>query len=105
MAYTATEEQKKLFRYSNYLRKQHNTYTEESADNMAVQVFKFRNKMNDTYGIPETKQGRKAIIDEMVQQNRSTKTAKEITTYYNGMFKNAQDFETVEDNEQYDYFN
>ena len=102
---TDVEEQKKLFRYSNYLRKQHNTYTEESADNMAVQVFKFRNKMNDTYGIPETKQGRKAIIDEMVQQNRSTKTAKEITTYYNGMFKNAQDFETVEDNEQYDYFN
>ena len=100
---TDVEEQKKLFRYSNYLRKQHNTYTEESADNMAVQVFKFRNKMNDTYGIPETKQGRKAIIDEMVQQNRSTKTAKEITTYYNGMFKNAQDFETVEDNEEYDY--
>ena len=100
---TDVEEQKKLFRYSNYLRYQHNSYTEEEADKMAVQVFKFRNNMNDTYGMPESQQAKKNFIDEMVQQNRTTKTAKEIRTYYNGMLKNAQDFETVEDNEEYDY--
>ena len=102
---TDVEDQKRLFRYSNYLRRQKGHFSEEEADKQAVEVFKFKRKMDNTYGIPESKGARKEFIDEMVSQNRSTKSSKEVTRYYSTMLDNASDFEKVEDYEEYDFLN
>lgn len=102
---TDVEDQKRLFRYSNYLRRQKGHFSEEEADKQAVEVFKFKRKMDNTYGIPESKGARKQFIDEMVSQNRSKKTAKEIARHYSTMLDNASDFEKVEDYEEYDFLN
>ena len=102
---TDVEDQKRMFRYSNYLRRQKGNFSEEEADKQAVEVFKFKRKMDNTYGIPEGKDARKQFIDEMVSQKRSSKSANEIRIYYSKMLENASDFEKVEDYEEYDFLN
>ena len=100
---TDFNDQKRLFRYSNYLRSQNNSYSKDEADKLAVDVFRFRNNVDSTYGIPESKEAKKQFLDEMVQQNRTSKSSKDIRTYYSKMLDNSMKLERVEDNEEYDY--
>lgn len=100
---TDFNDQKRLFRYSNYLMSKNVSYTKDEADKLAVDVFKFRNNVDSTYGIPESKDAKIQFLDEMVQQNRTSKSSKDIRTYYSKMLDNARDLERVEDNEEYDF--
>lgn len=97
-------EQQKIIRYANYLRENHQLDTKERALKQSVQVFKFRRKLDNTYGRPIGEEARNEFIDQMIENDGSTKTKESIKIHYTNMLNAINDFERVEDNEQYNYY-
>ena len=99
-----TAEQQKIIRYANYLREHQKLDTTEKSYKQAIEVFKFRRSLNSTYGIPSGEKARKEFIDKMAEENGSTKNKKEVKIHYADMLKGIDDFEMVEDNQEYDFY-
>lgn len=97
-------EQQKIIRYANYLKENHKSDGLEKSIKQSVQVYRFKTNLDYTEGVPIGKEARQEYVDRMLQQDGSAKTADIIRKKYKDLLDDIDDFESVEDNREYDYF-
>ena len=97
-------EQQKIIRYANYLRENHKLDGLEKSIKQSIQVYRFKSNLDNAEGIPIGKEERQEYVDRMTEQDGSVKTKEMIRKKYRDMLDNIDDFESVEDNREYDYF-
>lgn len=101
---TDFNEQRKVFRYTNYLIKKNSGLSEKEAVKEAVKVYKFKKYMDSTYGMPSNEASKKERINQMARENGSSKSSDQKKSYYSKMISEAEAFEVVEEDYDYDYF-
>lgn len=100
-------EQKKIFRYSNYLRKHNSSYSIEEADKKALEVYKYKNRLesrNELDRVINDKSAREEIADRAVQNNRSSKSSDLVRKNCLDMIESAVEFNNVQENSELDIF-
>ena len=100
-------EQKKIFRYSNYLRKHNSSYSIEEADKKALEVYKYKNRLesrNELDRVINDKSAREEIADKAVQNNRSSKSSDLVRKNCLDMIESAVEFNNVQENSELDIF-
>lgn len=100
-------EQKKIFRYSNYLRKHNSSYSIEEADKKALEVYKYKNSLesrNQLYRVINDKSAREEIAERAVQNNRSSKSSDLVRKNCLDMIESAVEFNNVQENSELDIF-
>ena len=100
-------EQKKIFRYSNYLRKHNSSYSIEEADKKALEVYKYKNSLesrNQLDRVINDKSAREEIAERAVQNNRSSKSSDLVRKNCLDMIESAVEFNNVQENSELDIF-
>lgn len=97
-------EQQKIIRYANYLRENRKLDGLENSIKQSIQIYRFKSNLDYTEGVPIGKEGRQEYVERMAQQDGSVKTREEVRKKYKDMLNDIDDFENVEDNSEYDYF-
>lgn len=100
-------EQKKIFRYSNYLRKHNSSYSIEEADKKALEVYKYKNQLenrNQLDRVINDKSAREEIAERAVQNNRSSKSSDLVRKNCLDMIESAVEFNNVQENSELDIF-
>lgn len=100
-------EQQKIFRYSNYLRKHNSSYSTEEADRKALEVYKYKNQLenrNQLDRVINDKSAREEIAEKAVQNNRSSKSSDLVRKKCLDMIESAVEFNNVQENSELDVF-
>ena len=85
------------------MRENHKLDGLENSIKQSIQIYRFKSNLDYTEGVPIGKEGRQEYVERMVQQDGSAKTREEVRKKYKDMLNDIDDFESVEDNREYDY--